>query len=724
MAKKKKSKKKANNLDRIIRREVRNYLKHYTGRGFNHKQIAAGAGLKGTISAKKLVDILDNMAADGLLEKMGRGKYKLVHKAKEVTGTIEILRDGYGFVTYDENEADLFIPRSRINKAMSGDTVRVKVSPKRKRNQRTEGEVLEVLHRARTEFVATIVQNRSVIFAIPDDHKLGVDFYIDPKNLNDAKDGDKVRIRFVNWKDKSPEGKVIDVLGPAGENDTEMHAILFQYGFEPEFPEHVEAEANAISTEISKTEIGKRRDLRDVLTFTIDPVDAKDFDDAISYKELADGRFELGVHIADVSHYVRPGTELDKEAFRRATSVYLVDRTVPMLPEALSNQLCSLRPNEDKLAYSAIFEIDPDHNVVSEWYGRTVIHSDRRFTYGEAQELIEGQREEIPFNGVLQKLNNVAKAIRGIRYKQGAIDFEEDEVKFELDEEGKPIRVYRKVRKDAHKLIEEYMLLANRMVSAYVSKLRKEPPLTFVYRIHDRPDPEKLNMLSMFVKSLGYKVQFDSPRTINESLNNLLNEVEGKPEQNLVRTVAVRAMAKAIYSTVNIGHYGLGFQHYSHFTSPIRRYPDVLAHRLLDQYMKEDFRVDPESLEAQCKHSSDMERKAAEAERASVKHKQVEFLEDKVGQQFEGNVSGITKWGVYVELDENKCEGMIPVAEFRDDYYVFNEEHYCMVGSKYGEKIRLGDRLKIEIKETNIHRKTIDFAYIEFLDSVLKDVEQ
>ena len=722
MGQKSKRRKKAESIERIVSREILKHLRRNPRQSFNHKQITTGAGLKGTISSRKLITLLERMVEAGKIERNGRGKYKFITiERKTVDGKIELFKDGFGFVSYEGGETDIYIGPSETLDAMSGDTVRVKITSVRGRSRRPEGKVLEVLERARTEFVGTLETNDAGRFIVqPDDYKVPFHFRIHPDQLNDAEEGQKVIVRFVEWSRKNPDGEIVRVLGKAGENETEMHAILLQFGFEPEFPEGIEAEAEAIPRKITAAEIKKRRDIRDITTFTIDPVDAKDFDDALSYRILDNGNLEVGIHIADVAHYVKPGTKLDQEAQKRATSVYLVDRTVPMLPEALSNFLCSLRPNEDKLAFSAIFELDQNAHVANQWFGRTVIHSDRRFAYEEAQEVMD--KKEGDFADELIHLNRVAKKLRKKRFKYGAIEFEEDEVKFELDEKGKPISVRRKVRKDAHKLIEEYMLLANRKVSEYVTKLQT-PPLTYVYRIHDKPDEEKLRTLKTFVNTLGYDIDLSSERATQSSMNKMMVAINDKPERSIIRQVAVRSMAKATYSISNIGHYGLAFQYYSHFTSPIRRYPDVMAHRLLAKYLAGDFAVNPAEYDDQCKHSSKMERKAADAERASVKQKQVEFLEDKIGEQFSGIISGVTRWGIYVELEANKCEGMVDLNSLTDDYYELDEENYCLRGRRSKKEIHLGDKVMVEVRETNTYKRTIDFDLIEVLESRTKEAK-
>jgi len=540
------------------------------------------------------------------------------------------------------------------------------------------------------------------------------DIFVPLSDVNGAKNGQKVQVSITEWPEgaKNPIGRIMNILGEQGENNTEMNAILAQYGFPLSFPAEVENEANAIPEQVSEAEIAGRRDFRNTVTFTIDPADAKDFDDAISFKVLENGNYEVGVHIADVSHYVKPNSDLDKEAYSRATSVYLVDRVIPMLPERLSNGVCSLRPHEDKLCFAAVFELDNDANIITEWFGRTVIHSDRRFSYEEAQEVIENKAGD--YATEILKLNELAYILRDRKFKNGAISFESTEVKFKLDEHGKPVGVYVKERKDAHKLIEDFMLLANRKVAEFIAKKGKgKQKYTFVYRSHGSPNLENLNSFALFAARFGYKINMKSDKEIAKSLNYLMEDVEGKKEQNVLTQLAIRSMAKAIYTTKKTSHYGLAFDHYTHFTSPIRRYPDVMVHRLLAAYLNNEKSANEEEYEIAASHSSAMEKRAADAERASIKYKQAEYLEENVGNIFAGIISGVTEWGMYVELTENKCEGMIRLRDITDDFYVLDEKNYCIVGQRKQKKYQLGDEVMVKVKKVDLSKRQIDFSLIQ-----------
>ncbi len=626
-----------------------------------------------------------------------------------IVGTVDHVSSRFAYIDIGEEE-DIYIKTKDLGSAVDGDTVKVTIFPTKHGDHR-EGKVVEIVKRNRNKFVGRIEVSANFAFVIPDFRKIHQDFFVYPENINGAKTNDKVVIEVVSWadEDKKPEGKVVQVLGKAGENEAEIHSIMAEFDLPFRFPEEVERESETIDEGITKQEIKQRRDFRDVTTFTIDPEDAKDFDDALSFKKLDNGHYEIGVHIADVTHYVKPNSLLEKEAFDRATSVYLVDRTIPMLPERLSNGLCSLRPNEDKLTFAAVFEMDAKGKVIDEWFGRTIIHSDKRFSYEEAQEVLETGRG--PYSEELTILNDLAKKLRKLRFSKGAINFETTEVKFKLDEKGIPLAVIPKIRKDAHKLIEEFMLLANKFVATFVYNYKKgKEKNTFVYRIHDFPDPDKVKDFALFAKQFGHRMNVEEA-SISQSLNKLMNDIEGKPEQHVLEQLAIRTMAKAKYSTDPKGHFGLAFDHYSHFTSPIRRYPDMMAHRLLQHYLDEGKPVSKTDYEERCEHSSEREKRAADAERASIKYKQVEFMTYAEKKDYEGLISGVTEWGIYVEIIETKCEGMIRMADMTDDFYEFDEKNYRIIGKKTGKIFRLGDRINVRIKKTDIDRRLIDLVF-------------
>ncbi|MEM6767341.1 MAG: ribonuclease R [Bacteroidota bacterium] len=711
---KRKTKGKKASLDDFLSKQIMAFMKGRKNKTYTSKQVAAETGLWKDVNQSKIRSVMDKLAAKGELNYHDKGRYQLNTSSGSIVGTLQVIRSGAGFVIPEEGE-DVYISAGNMNKALSGDTVQVRLVKKR-RGDRREGEITKIIQRARIRFVGTIEDaTKDSYFFIPDSQAITQDFYVHAKHLNGAKHGQKVEVELIKWENRSPEAKVIQVLGEQGENEAEMHAILLQYGFQLRFPKEVELEAEKIPEKITASEIAKRRDMREITTFTIDPVDAKDFDDALSFRVLDNGRYEVGVHIADVSHYVKMGSILDQEAFQRATSVYLVDRTVPMLPEKLSNGVCSLRPQEEKLTFSIIWELDEEARVHKEWIGRCVIFSDHRFHYEGAQEVIDGEKEG-PFREELTTLNKLAYKLRDARMKQGSVKFESNEVKFQLDEDDKPVRVIRKVRKDTHKMIEDFMLLANRRVAMYAYGLFNDPPLPFVYRVHDQPNPEKLASLSRMASTFGHESNFETERGVAERLNQLLVSVENKPEQNIVETLAVRSMAKAEYSTNNIGHFGLGFHYYTHFTSPIRRYPDVMVHRLLENYLAQQYQENSQTLEAQAKHSSLRERTAAEAERASIKYKQVEFLEDKIGEEFEGVISGVIEKGIFVELVDNLCEGMILARNIEGDYYMFDADNYRLIGRNTAQVLQIGDKVKVEIAGTDLKRRTIDMLLVEKLE--------
>ncbi|WP_207426387.1 ribonuclease R [Pedobacter sp. SYSU D00535] len=708
------AKKKASHILLVFNQLISDIFEKGGNQPMNYKQIAAKLNLKDPESREIIREILEDESKHGLFKQVEKGKFQLKELKTIITGTVAMTTDGSAFVIPDDEfEKDIYIAPKKLKTALNGDKVRVYVYGT-SRGKNKEGEIVEITERAKMEFTGIVKISERFAFFIPDDKKMLKDIFIPIEDLNGAKHGEKAIARITNWPEdaKNPVGAIIKVLGAQGEHNTEMNAILAEFGFPLEFPKEVEEEANAIPLEILEQEIEKRRDFRDTLTFTIDPVDAKDFDDAISFKYLDNGNYEVGVHIADVTHYVRPDSLLDKEALERGTSVYLVDRVIPMLPERLSNGVCSLRPHEDKLCFAAVFELDKDANVVDQWFGKTIIHSDRRFSYEEAQEVIEGKSQE--YAQEITLLNELAYKLRDRKFKHGAISFETTEVRFKLDENGKPLGVYVKERKDAHKLIEDFMLLANRKVAEFIAKKGKgKKKLTFVYRSHDAPNETTLVNFAAFASRFGYKINTKSDKEIARSLNHLMEDVEGKKEQNVLTQLAIRSMAKAIYTTKKSSHYGLAFDFYTHFTSPIRRYPDVMAHRLLEHYLHEGPSVNEEHYEKLCLHSSQMEKKAADAERASVKYKQAEYLEENLGEEFNGIISGVTEWGMYVEIIENKCEGMVRLKDITDDFYVLDEKNYCIIGQRKKKKYQLGDEVKIRVKKVDLGKRQIDFTLVQ-----------
>ncbi|CAM3931647.1 ribonuclease R [Flavobacterium sinopsychrotolerans] len=707
-------------------------LSQSANKAFNYKQIGAKLELDDTESRNQIIKDLKILASQNKIIESEPGKYLVKAESKEYyEGKIDMTGRKTAYFVCPEMEEDVFIPTNNLNHALDKDIVKVYVYNRRK-GKRPEGEVIEVLERHKTDFVGVIDIQANFAFVSTANPKMYTDIFIPKDKIGEAEQGDVVLVHIEDWPARadSPFGSVIKVLGKPGEHDTEIHAILAEYGLPSEFPIEVETFAQKIDTSIEESEIAKRRDMRDTLTFTIDPKDAKDFDDALSFKKLENGNYEIGIHIADVSHYLQEGTILDDEAYQRATSVYLVDRVVPMLPEVLSNFACSLRPNEEKYTFSAIFEITETSQVVNQWFGRTVIYSDQRFAYEEAQYIIETKDdvipEEISITGssyqvsaaivaATLKMDELAKILRKRRMAEGAISFDKVEVKFNLDEAGEPQGVYFKVSKDANHLIEEFMLLANRKVAEYIGKQKK----TFIYRIHDEPNEDKLFAMQAVIAKFGHKIDFKQG-SISQALNKLMEDVNGKKEQNLIDTLAIRSMSKAKYSTDNIGHYGLAFDYYSHFTSPIRRYPDVMVHRLLQHYLDGGKSVDEETYETKCLHSSTMEGLATNAERDSIKYMQVKYMQDHQDEEFLGVISGVTEWGIYVEIIENKCEGMCRIRDIKDDYYTFDEKQYALTGATSGKLLQLGDEIYVKVKNADLVKKQLDFNFLRRIEEPLK----
>lgn len=711
---------------RYLFEEVLAFLQHNSDKAFNYKQLGSAMEIENEGDRFALLETLEELKKQGFVIETEIGKYKSKENKTYQTGSIDFTSQGSAYVVVSPEEPDVFIGAKHTKDALHGDLVKINIFNRRGRSP--EGEVIEVIQRAKTKFVGTMQLTPKFAFVIPDYAKLHVDFFVKLENTMGATNGQKVLIEFDKW-DKgtaNPNAKVIEVLGNAGEHETEINAIMAQFGLPMTFSPEVEAEAKKLATEITPEEIAKRRDFRNITTFTIDPLDAKDFDDALSIQKLENGNWEIGVHIADVTHYLKPNTILDKEAVSRATSVYLVDRCVPMLPEVLSNFACSLRPNEEKYCYSAVFEIDDDAQVQNQWFGKTVINSDRRFTYEEAQLVIETEQGD--YVKEILTLDTLAKKLRAERNAKGSIFFDKAEVKFTLDDEGAPTGVYFKTQKDAHKLIEDFMLLANKKVAEFLGKPDKgdasgntneysrasdsKNQNAVVYRVHDVPKDERLMELNNFVAKFGYSVAIGNRQKTAQSINKLLTDVREKKEQSMIELLTVRSMPKAIYTTKNSGHYGLGFDYYTHFTSPIRRYPDVMVHRLLDAKLAHTTYLKPDELEQLCKHSSEMEKLASEAERASIKYKQVEFLGDKIGQEFKAIVSGVTEYGIFAEIIENKCEGMIRVRDMKDDQYTFDAENYRMVGRRTGRIYNLGDTVTIIVRRADLVKKQLDFEIV------------
>lgn len=698
-----------------LARMVLSFLDNHYGEAYSEKQLIKKLELRDTFSKDSLGPVLQELHASGSISKNPRNAYSSTSSPEFIQGTVDYVNPRFAYII-PENEQksseDILVKEPDLKNALDGDTVRVMVFPAKGRSGRKEGRVLEILERVRDEFVGRIEISPRFAFVVPDFKKMHHDIFIKRDDLMNAQHNQKVVVKLTAWReeDKKPTGKVIRILGKAGEHEVEIHSIMAEFGLPFEYPQEVEREAEAIAEKIPKEEINRRKDFRSIPTFTIDPADAKDFDDAISYQRLPSGNIELGVHIADVTHYVRMQTLLEKEALDRATSVYLVDRTIPMLPERLSNGLCSLRPNEDKLTFSCVFELNEKGEMLNHWIGRTVIHSDRRFSYEEAQENIDKQDGD--FYQELTLLNELAKKIRKTRFKKGAINFETIEVKFNLDEKGTPLGLIIKERKDIHKLIEEFMLLANKTVAEFIYNKNKGKD-TFVYRIHDYPDLDRLTTFANFAKKFGHEIAIDEETKISFALNKLMDEIEGKPEQNVLEQLAIRSMAKAKYTTEPKGHFGLAFKHYTHFTSPIRRYPDMMVHRLLQHYLDGGKSPENEPWEDKAQHSSEREKRASDAERASIKYKQVEYMMLAEDKDYAGIVTGVTEWGVFVEISETKCEGMVRLQDIKDDYYEFDEKHMRLIGSKNKKMITLGDRVAVRVVNTDIDRRTIDLEFVD-----------
>tara|TARA_R110002051_G_scaffold171982_3_gene242425 strand:+ start:11599 stop:13791 length:2193 start_codon:yes stop_codon:yes gene_type:complete len=723
----KRNKKAKNHRKNEITRGIFRVLEKEPSKSFNYKQIAAKINITSAEDRNLLIKRLTELNEKKRIQQVDRGQYKVLENTKSYhEGTVDLTGKGNAYIVVEGMDDDIFIPSNKINKAFHKDKVEVYIYP-RSKSKKLEGEIVKVIERYKTTFVGIVDMQKTFAFVRPTDFRMYTDIFVSIDKLNGAKNGEKVLVEITDWPDDvdSPFGKVTEVLGIPGEHDTEIHSILAEYGLPYSFPAEVQRFADSLDTSIKQEEILKRRDVRDVLTFTIDPKDAKDFDDALSFQVLDNGNYEIGIHIADVSHYLEKETILDDEAYERATSVYLVDRVVPMLPEVLSNNACSLRPNEEKYTFSAIFELDSNAIIKNQWFGRTIINSNERFAYEEAQYIIETGKGEIPkdisirddaysvskevVNATLE-MDRLAKIMRDKRMNQGALSFDKVEVRFNLDENSNPIGVYFKESKDANKLIEEFMLLANRKVAEFIGK--QKPKKTFVYRIHDDPDPDKLIALNGIVSKFGHKLDFKDKKSISLSLNQLLQDVKGKKEQNMVDTLTIRSMSKAVYTIDNIGHYGLAFDYYTHFTSPIRRYPDVMVHRLLQHYLDGGTSAKEEEFQKKCKHSSDMEYLASSAERDSIKYMQIKFMQDHKDEEFRGVISGVTEWGIYVEIIANKCEGMIRIRDIKGDYYIFDEKQYAIIGERTKKKYQLGDEVTVMVKSTDLIKRHLDFALI------------
>ncbi len=696
-----------------LRAQIEEFIRNQGNATFNYKQVAKAIGAGSPLNQRTIALNLAERAFDGDLLEVAPGIYKLPTRTNYTTGTFVRRSNGKNSVVTDDDNEMIFVAERKSMHALNGDRVSVNIAARR-RGAEPEAEVVEILERKPQNFIGTLKVTKSYAALLTDSKFLATDIFIPMDKLKGGKSGQMAVARITDWPEdeQNPTGEIIDILGRKGENNAEINAIMAEYGLPYKYPKAVEKAALKIDAGITEEEVACRRDMREVTTFTIDPKDAKDFDDALSIRRLPDGNWEVGVHIADVTHYVKPDTIIDREAQSRATSVYLVDRVVPMLPEHLSNGICSLRPDEDKLTFSVVFKMSDEGNVIDSEILRTVTRSNRRFSYEEAQDIIEIGSGD--YAEELLTLDRFAKKLRKDRYENGSVDFDRVEVRFDIDDEGHPVSVYFKESKDANKLIEEFMLLANRKVAESIGKTKgKKKAKSFVYRVHDMPDPGKLSDLAMISKTFGHRLKIDgTPKEVNGSINKMLADIKGRPEENFLSTLAIRSMAKAIYDTDNIGHYGLGFDYYTHFTSPIRRYPDMMVHRLLERYLDGGRSVNLEKLKEQCKHSSDMEQLAANAERSSIKYKQVEYMSDRLGEVYTGVISGVTEWGLYVELDENKCEGLVPVRDLADDYYDLDEKNYCLVGRRHNNRYRLGDNVTVKVARANLDKKQLDFTLV------------
>lgn len=682
----------------------------------NYKQIASALKLTNRIDTELLVKNLNVLLADKKISEVERGKYKINATNDYMVGIADLTSSGSAYIMIDGLEQDVFVQKGKTRNALMGDTVRVYIYPRKHAKQsKTEGEIVEVIERNKTEFTGIFELGKNGNFGFVTMQNGNHDFFIPKERMNGAQPGEKVVVRLTNWPEgsNSPFGEITEVLGSPDDTDVEIHAILLEYDLPEKFPDEVEEEANHLDTSIDENEVARRRDMRNVTTFTIDPKDAKDFDDALSIRKLENGNWEIGVHIADVTHYVRPGSLIEQEAYKRATSVYLVDRVVPMLPEILSNVACSLRPNEDKYTFSGVFEMDDNAKIVKTWFGRTVTHSDRRFTYEEAQEIIEGKDGD--FKDEILTLDRLAKTMRQKRMKYGAVNFDKVEVKFDLDQKHNPQGIFFKISKDSNKLIEEFMLLCNRKVSEFISldKHGKENSNTYIYRVHDDPNPDKLLDLKNFIRQFGYELEIGDRKTTIQSMNKLLADVKGKPEENMVETLAMRTMAKAKYTTENIGHYGLAFDYYTHFTSPIRRYPDMMAHRLLQDYLNGKKSPIAAVYEDKTKHCSSREKIAAEAERESIKYMQVKYMEQFVGETFDAFITGVQDYGIFVEIPETRCEGLIRSRAMKADHFVFDEKNHALVGKRTRVKYQLGSPVRIKVLNADLIKKQLDFELVD-----------